>query len=47
MYLACTGFYQVTDAADAMIVGWSLGGQIALEATQVLPQAAGYGLRPS
>ncbi len=37
-----TGFAQATDAADAVIVGWSLGGHIALEAAPALPEAAGY-----
>jgi pimeloyl-ACP methyl ester carboxylesterase len=36
------GFAQVTGASDAVIVGWSLGGHIALEAAPALPQAAGY-----
>jgi len=36
------GFARATDAADAVIVGWSLGGHIALEAAPALPQAAGY-----
>jgi pimeloyl-ACP methyl ester carboxylesterase len=37
-----TGFAQATDASDALIVGWSLGGHIALEAAPGLPAAAGY-----
>jgi len=36
------GFAQATDAQDAVIVGWSLGGHIALEAAPALPEAAGY-----
>lgn len=36
------GFAQATDAADAVVVGWSMGGHIALEAAPALPQAAGY-----
>ncbi len=36
------GFAQATDAADAVIVGWSLGGHIALEAAPAMPAAAGY-----
>jgi pimeloyl-ACP methyl ester carboxylesterase len=36
------GFAQATGAADAVIVGWSLGGHIALEAAPVLPEAPGY-----
>ena len=35
-------FAQATDTADAVIVGWSLGGNIAFEAAPALPQAAGY-----
>jgi len=37
-----TGFAQATEATDAVIVGWSLGGHIALEAAPGLPTAAGY-----
>jgi pimeloyl-ACP methyl ester carboxylesterase len=37
-----TGFAQATEATDAVIVGWSLGGHIALEAAPDLPTAAGY-----
>ena len=37
-----TGFAQATDAADAVIVGWSLGGHIALEAAPGLPAVPGY-----
>ena len=36
-----TGFGQATDATDAVVVGWSLGGHIALEAAPHLPAAAG------
>ena len=36
------GFAQATDAADAVVVGWSLGGHIALEAAPAMPAAAGY-----
>ena len=36
------GFAQATGAADAVIVGWSLGGHIALEAAPAMPAAAGY-----
>ena len=36
------GFAQATGATDAVIVGWSLGGHIALEAAPALPAAAGY-----
>jgi pimeloyl-ACP methyl ester carboxylesterase len=36
------GFARATDASDAVIVGWSLGGHIALEAASALPSAAGY-----
>ena len=35
-------FAEATDAPDAVIVGWSLGGHIALEAAASLPAAAGY-----
>ena len=37
-----TGFAQATGATDAVVVGWSLGGHIALEAAAGLPAAAGY-----
>jgi pimeloyl-ACP methyl ester carboxylesterase len=37
-----TGFAQATGAADAVIVGWSLGGHIALEAAPGLPDVPGY-----
>lgn len=36
------GFTQACGAADAVIVGWSLGGHIALEAAPAMPAAAGY-----
>jgi pimeloyl-ACP methyl ester carboxylesterase len=36
------GFAQAVGADDAVIVGWSLGGHIALEAAPGLPAAAGY-----
>jgi pimeloyl-ACP methyl ester carboxylesterase len=36
------GFAQATDASDAVIVGWSLGGHIALEAASAMPAVAGY-----
>ena len=36
------GFAQATGTAEAVIVGWSLGGSIAIEAAPALPQAAGY-----
>jgi pimeloyl-ACP methyl ester carboxylesterase len=39
---ALTGFARATEATDAVIVGWSLGGHIALEAAPGLPTAAGY-----
>ncbi len=35
-------FAEAMDATDAVIVGWSLGGHIALEAAPALPAAAGY-----
>ena len=37
-----TGFAETANAADAVIVGWSLGGHVALEAAPALPEAAGY-----
>lgn len=37
-----TGFAHAAGVADAVIVGWSLGGHIALEAAPGLPAAAGY-----
>ncbi len=36
------GFAEATGAADAVIVGWSLGGHIALEAAPAMPDAAGF-----
>jgi pimeloyl-ACP methyl ester carboxylesterase len=39
---ALAGFARATGADDAVIVGWSLGGHIALEAAPALPRAAGY-----
>jgi pimeloyl-ACP methyl ester carboxylesterase len=36
------GFAEKMDAEDAVIVGWSLGGHIALEAAPQLPEAAGF-----
>lgn len=35
-------FAQATSAANAVIVGWSLGGHIALEAAPHLPEATGF-----
>jgi pimeloyl-ACP methyl ester carboxylesterase len=35
-------FAEATGTADAVIVGWSLGGHVALEAAPSLPAAAGY-----
>jgi pimeloyl-ACP methyl ester carboxylesterase len=37
-----TRFTQALDAADAVIVGWSLGGQVTLEAAPALPDAGGF-----
>jgi pimeloyl-ACP methyl ester carboxylesterase len=37
-----TSFAQTTGAGDAVIVGWSLGGHIAIEAAPGLPTAAGF-----
>jgi len=37
-----TGFAQATSTGNAVIVGWSLGGHIALEAAPHLPHAAGF-----
>jgi pimeloyl-ACP methyl ester carboxylesterase len=37
-----TGFVQELGVADAVIVGWSLGGQIAMEAAPELPDAGGF-----
>jgi pimeloyl-ACP methyl ester carboxylesterase len=39
---ALTGFLRELDIADAVVVGWSLGGQIAMEAAPELPDAAGF-----
>jgi pimeloyl-ACP methyl ester carboxylesterase len=36
------GFAAALDAADAVIVGWSLGGHIAIESAAGLPGAAGF-----
>jgi len=36
------GFAQAMGAQDAVLVGWSLGGHIVLEAAPALPHAAGY-----
>jgi pimeloyl-ACP methyl ester carboxylesterase len=36
------GFMAATGAEDAVVVGWSLGGHIALEAAPRLPNAAGF-----
>jgi pimeloyl-ACP methyl ester carboxylesterase len=36
------GFARALGAADAIVVGWSLGGHIALEAAPALPDAAGF-----
>jgi pimeloyl-ACP methyl ester carboxylesterase len=36
------GFARTLGAADAVIVGWSLGGHIALEVAPALPDAAGF-----
>jgi len=35
-------FVKATDAANAVVVGWSLGGHIALEGASALPDAAGF-----
>jgi pimeloyl-ACP methyl ester carboxylesterase len=37
-----TGFAETENAADAVIVGWSLGGHVALEAASAMPEAAGF-----
>lgn len=37
-----TGFAEILAADDAVIVGWSLGGHIAIEAAPGLPEAAGF-----
>lgn len=36
------GFARAAGATDAVVVGWSLGGHIALEAAPGLPEVAGY-----
>jgi pimeloyl-ACP methyl ester carboxylesterase len=36
------GFAQATGSNEALIVGWSLGGHIALETAPAMPAAAGY-----
>ena len=36
------GFMAATGAEDAVVVGWSLGGHIVLEAASLLPNAAGF-----
>jgi pimeloyl-ACP methyl ester carboxylesterase len=36
------GFAAALDAGDAVVVGWSLGGHIAIEAAPALPEAAGF-----
>jgi pimeloyl-ACP methyl ester carboxylesterase len=38
-----TGFGRALGATDAVIVGWSLGGHIVLEAAPALPRAARAG----
>jgi pimeloyl-ACP methyl ester carboxylesterase len=38
------GFARALSAADAVIVGWSLGGQTVLEAAPALPDAAGFAI---
>jgi pimeloyl-ACP methyl ester carboxylesterase len=37
-----TAFADATGARDAVVVGWSLGGHIALEAAPAMPDAAGF-----
>ncbi|WP_329042755.1 alpha/beta hydrolase [Streptomyces sp. NBC_00178] len=37
-----TGFVRELRAEDAVVVGWSLGGHIALEAASALPEAVGF-----
>ncbi|WP_158641391.1 alpha/beta fold hydrolase [Amycolatopsis eburnea] len=37
-----TGFMRELDITDAVVVGWSLGGQIVMEAAPELPDAAGF-----
>jgi pimeloyl-ACP methyl ester carboxylesterase len=36
------GFAKALGAADAVVVGWSLGGHIALEAAPAMPESAGF-----
>jgi pimeloyl-ACP methyl ester carboxylesterase len=36
------GFARTLGATDAVVVGWSLGGQIAMEVAPVLPDAGGF-----
>jgi pimeloyl-ACP methyl ester carboxylesterase len=37
-----TGFLAAMGAQDAVLIGWSLGGHIVLEAAPALPEAAGF-----
>jgi pimeloyl-ACP methyl ester carboxylesterase len=37
-----TGFAAANEATDAVVVGWSLGGHIALEAAPAMPAAPGF-----
>jgi pimeloyl-ACP methyl ester carboxylesterase len=37
-----TGFAQALGAANAVVVGWSMGGQVELEAAPALPDASGF-----
>ncbi|HEX4702243.1 MAG TPA: alpha/beta fold hydrolase, partial [Pseudonocardiaceae bacterium] len=37
-----TGFTEALAVPDAVVVGWSLGGHIVIEATPALPEAAGF-----
>lgn len=39
-----TGFARNVEASDAVVVGWSLGGHIALEAAPDMPDAAGWAI---
>lgn len=39
---ALAGFVAATGAANAVVVGWSLGGHIVLEAVPLLPEAGGF-----
>jgi pimeloyl-ACP methyl ester carboxylesterase len=36
------GFAETENAADAVFVGWSLGGHVTLEVAPAMPEAAGY-----